>query len=426
VSWDRETWHEVEFNYSPSNPKSPPKFVSPYHPRGDQAVIYETFGLNPTSLISSMVGPWDPYSYGSQPAANVLLQRIVEGTGLDFMKGDVLRTRKEPPVMARISTVMLEPVTIEEHFKTGNWWKRSYIGPHAPPRELDPRFWEESWPEPEMWHYDAVFWRRRSKLRKLTEASQRGGEDPMKLALLEGPGLASADVERFWTELVPLLGGPGRESFDTLPDTVREVRKRFSRPELRQFHRLLGRFSLLLVARLEPLYLGRGLHPEIPAKTYFHLWMLVQQIIGNGREAYLAAMASPKAVALEELPKLTTETGLYALSVFRYESMVFEAQKLRLITAFSPPHDEEQKRRILHSTEEMTGFEQTIAKLAGAFSGFFTVMPTIRDNFKGPKFDQGYPELYPSFQQLESGEVIVRAHAKRPEGVTLPASAPAE
>ncbi|HVU03736.1 MAG TPA: lipase maturation factor family protein [Polyangiaceae bacterium] len=425
VTWDGETWHEVPFNYSPSNPKSAPKFIAPYHPRGDQAVIYETFGLNPTSLISSMVGPWDPYSYGSQPAANVLLQCILEGRGADFMQGDVLRAHEDPPKQARISTIMLEPCSLKEHLETGNWWKRSYIGPHAPPREKIPLFWEHSWPEPEMWHYDAIFWRKRSKLGKLMDRSRAGNEDPMALAIADSKGLSAEDAEKFWNELIPMVPSSVRETFDTLPDVVPAVRAKFDREQLWRFHRLLGRFSLLLVARLEPMYLGRGLHPEIPAKTYFHLWMLVQHVIANGREAYLAAMANPKSLAAE-LEHLKPESGLYLLSIFRYESMVFEAQKLRLITAFSPPHDEEQKQKVLHSTEHMSDFEKTIAKLASAFSGFFAVMPLIRDNFKGPRFDHGYPELYPSFQQLDSGEVVVRAKKSPPPGVTLPATNAAE
>jgi hypothetical protein len=422
VTWDEKEWHEVEFNYSPSNPSSPPKFVAPYHPRGDQAVIYETFGLNPTSLISSMVGPWDPYSYGSQPAANVLLQRITEGQGLDFMKGTVLRQHKEPPVAARISTVMLEPVGLAEHFKTGHWWKRTYIGPHAPPRKVDPRFWQDFLPDPETWHFDSIFWRRRSKLKGLMDRSLAGKEDPMALAISDSDGLTAADVEAFWAELLPLIGPGERDSFDTLPDVVPRVRERFDRGQLRALQRLLGRFSVLLVARLEPLYLGRGLSPEIPVKTYFHLWMLVQHIIGKGREAYLAAMADPRGV-VAELPNMTPASGLYLLSVFRYESMVFEAQKLRLITAFSAPHDAEAKLRVAHSAESMTGFEQKVAELAGAFSGFFAVMPVIRDSFKGPRFDSGYPELYPTFRQLDSGEVVVRGYTEAPDGVTLPGEA---
>jgi hypothetical protein len=274
-----------------------------------------------------------------------------------------------------------------------------------------------------MWHFDAIFWRRRSKLNVLMERSRAGKEDPMTLATFDSDGdLDASDVERFWTELIPMAfgaSGETRETFESLPDVVPAVRARFDRTQVRKLHRLLGRFSLLLVARLEPLYLGRGLHPEIPAKTYFHLWMLVQHVIGSGREAYLAAMADPKSVALE-LPKMTTQTGLYLLSIFRYESMVFEAQKLRLITAFSPPHDEAQKARIMRNKEAMSGFEQTLATLAESFSGFFSVMPDLRDNFKGPRFDQGYPELYPSFEQLDSGEVIIKAFRTPPEGVDLP------
>jgi hypothetical protein len=420
VTWDNQSWHEVDFHYSPSNAKSPPKFVAPHHPRGDQAVIYETFGLNPTSLISSMLGPWDPYSYGSQPAANTLVQRIVEGHGLAFLKGTVLKQQPTPPVAARISTVMLEPATLKEHFATGNWWRRSYIGPHAPPRGSDPRFWQDFLPEPEMWHFDAIFWRRRSKLAALMARSLQGQEDPMALALADAKDLGTADVERFWNEFIPMIDPVKRETFDSLPEVVALVRERFDRGQQRAFQRLLGRFSLLLIARLEPLYLGRGLKPLIPAQTYFHLWMLVQVIIGNGRDAYLRAMADPASVS-EGLAALTPQNGLYLLSIFRFESMVFEAQKLRLITAFSYPHDEEAKRALAYGTATMTGFQQTVARLAGAFSGFFTVMPYVRDNFKGPRFDQGFPELYPSFELLDSGEVAVRERKKPPAGTHVPA-----
>jgi hypothetical protein len=31
---------------------------------------------------------------------------------------------------------------------------------------------------------------------------------------------------------------------------------------------------------------------------------------------------------------------------------------------------------------------------------------------KGPRFDRGYPELYPIFQQLDSGAVVLRDYAK--------------
>ncbi|MDH5671939.1 MAG: lipase maturation factor family protein [Myxococcales bacterium] len=425
VTWDRESWHEVEFNFSPSSSKSPPKWVAPYHPRGDQAVIYETFGLNPTSLISSMVGPWDPYSYGTQPAANVLAQRIAEGSGTDFMKGTVLREHKQPPVAVRISTIMLEPTSLKEHRETGDYWKRSYIGPHLPPREVDPYFWQEFLPEPEMWHFEAIFWRKRSRFGKVMERARRGDEDPLALAVANGGDLSAADVELFWNEVVPMVGLEQRDDFDTLPDLVAELRQRYDRPTQRRLYRVLCRLSMVLTAKLEPLYLGRGLKPLIPAKTYFHLVMLTHHIIGKGRDAYLAACADPRSVA-EQLPELSTQTGLYYLGLFRFESLVFEAQKLRLITAIMPPHDAEEKRRMVEGTAELNDFEQLVARLAGAFSGFFDVMPVIRQSFKGPRFDQGYPELYPTFEQLETGEVMLQSLAEPPPGQTVPGGAPAE
>jgi hypothetical protein len=70
----------------------------------------------------------------------------------------------------------------------------------------------------------------------------------------------------------------------------------------------------------------------------------------------------------------------------------------------------------------MTEFERKLATAAEHTSGYFTVMPVIRDNFQGPRYDEGYPELYPSFKQLDSGEVVVDAHKEPPEGVVLPAT----
>lgn len=412
ATWDRKTWHEVDFNYSPSNTASPPKFVSPYHPRGDQAVIYETFGLNPTSLISGMVGPWDPYSYGTQPAANVLAQCIVEGRGEEFMaKGSALSQHKEPPVSARITTVMLDPLPLDEHKKTGHWWKRTVIGPHTPPWEHDPYFWDELLPEPEMWHFEAIFWRKCSRFGRVMERALEPNADPMMLALEDSP-MTAQDVDRFWNELVPLVAACDRSKLDTLPDAVDAYRARFSRPEQRALYRLVGRFSAFLVARIEPHYLGKGFSPAFKAQTYLHVWLLAQAVIGDGKDAYLAAFADPMSLA-ERAASFDVNHGLFMLGIFRFEALVFEAQKLRLITAIMPPHDEELKAAV-NRGEKMAPFERKIADFAEKFAGFFTVMRALRFAFKGPRFDRGFPENYPVFEQLDSGEVVLKKRREQP------------
>lgn len=422
VTWDKKTWHELRFQFSPSREDSPPRFVAPHHPRGDQAVIYDTFGLNPTSLVSSLLGSWDPYPFASRSPAAVFRQHLVEGRTLDFVYGDVLQAHAEPPKMARITTIMLEPVSLEEHRKTGKWWKRSYVGPHAPPREFDPNFWDDALAEPELWHFDAIFWRRRSRLGPLIERAKKGTEDPMSLALVEADGLTAEHVERFWNEFVPTLA-PVRDSLDTLPAFVAEFEQRFDRKTRRAFYRLLGRFSLLLVAKLEPHYLYKWLKPEIPVRTYFHLWMLAHYIIGHGRDAYRAAVADPMSVK-NYIPTLNHHNGLYALAIFRLEEMTFEAQKLRLMTSVLFPHDPEQKKALKEKIRAqdlaaMTSAERLFVRVTQTVSGFFNLLPELRENFKGPEFDLGYPELYPTFRELDSGEVVLRAYTHPEKGARV-------
>jgi hypothetical protein len=429
ASWDNQSWHELEYNFALSNPKSPPKFIAPYHPRGDQAVIYETFGLAPTGLLSGTMGPWDPYAFGTKPSAHVMAQRITDGNATDFVKSEALQKHGRPPQSVRISTVMLEPVSLKQHFATGDFWTRRYIGPHMPPRQHDPSLWEDFLPDPELWHFDSIMWRRRSRLKRLIDGALAGNEDPMKLVLAESDDLTAEDVERFWNELVPMIGDEQRRDFETLPDVVPAVRARYPRKQLRALNRVHARFSLMLVARWEPLYLGRMGKPLIPVDSYFHLWMLAHHIIGNGKDAFLAALANPMS-ANDILPQMTVQTGMYYFSLFRYENMIFDAQKVRLLASMSAPYDEDQKRALLEADRaSMSKFHRFGDTISRTFSGFYCIAPTILLNFKGPRFDQGYPELYPTFKQLPSGEIAIREYATPPAGGQLPAgpsSQPAE
>ena len=217
---------------------------------------------------------------------------------------------------------------------------------------------------------------------------------------------------------MPLIGGPVRTSFDTLPDVVQQVRTRFDRRRQRALYRLLDRFALILVARLEPLYLHRGFKPLIPVRTYFHLWMLAHHMIGCGRDAYLAAFARPESIK-SHIPDMTTQTGLYALAVFRLEEITFEAQKLRLIESMMYPHDPATKRanaeKLMQDTlDGFTPLERVFVRTSRSISGFFNIAPVVRESFKGPRFDHGYPERYPTFRELDSGEVVLLDQAEQP------------
>lgn len=417
VTWDRRHWEPIEFKYSPTQPASKPKFIAPHHPRGDQAVIYDTFGLNPTSLVSAMLGPWDPYYFAAGLPAKAFCQAMTEGRAHELTKDGPLQAHATPPIAARITTIMLEPVSLEEHRRTGNYWKRTYIGPHVPAHDHDPEFWQGRLGEPELWHFEAIFWRRRSKLRVLIDRAQEGGHDPLELALFDG-ALTREDVALFWDVFVPMIGGETRTRFDTLPELRKQFEARFTRREQRALHRLLGRFSLILVSQLEPRYLHHGSKPEIPVNTYFQLWMLVHHIIGCGKDAYLAACADPR-LANEYIPQMTSQTGLFALALFRFDELTFEAQKMRLVSAFVHPHDPAKKQLMAEKFKnrdfaDLPKPDQFFVRVVQRVSGFYNVVSDLRDQFMGPAFDRGYPELYPTFEELPDGNVVLKHYAPRP------------
>jgi hypothetical protein len=240
------------------------------------------------------------------------------------------------------------------------------------------------------------------------------------LAAADPNEIDASDVERFWNELVPKIVGENRKSLDTLPDVVPAAKAHFGRKGWRAQQRLHGRFSLMLVAKLEPLYLGRMSKVLIPVKTYFHLWMLAAHIIGKGKDAYLAALADPMSV-VKDVPEMNVHTGLYYLSMFRVEAMTMDVQKMRLLQIVSAPYDYDKKQAFLASTEaDWPAVPRTLHSLAQTMSGYYCVAMDLVDQMKGPRFDKGQPELYPSFRELESGEVVVRGYAEVPPGVKVP------
>jgi hypothetical protein len=235
---------------------------------------------------------------------------------------------------------------------------------------------------------------------------------PDTLVLEDAEGLTGGDVERFWSDLLPLFRGAMRQSFDTLPDAVQALHARFDRRERRAQARLLGRYAACLVARFEPLYLYRGHSPLLSVPTYFHLWMLAHHVIGCGPEAYHQDFEEPLR-AREHVRNLTPETGLYALGLFRYDAFRFEAQKLRLIQAFTYPHDRESKlslaRRLrTRDFAALPAAERFAFRVAFRVSGYFHVLSALRDAFRGPRFEGEHPERYPSFVEDESGEIRSR------------------
>ena len=208
-----------------------------------------------------------------------------------------------------------------------------------------------------------------------------------------------------------------RTSFDTLPDVVpTRCASASIGPSVARCTGCSAVSACCSWRALEPLYLGRGLRPLDAGADVFPS-LDGGRSTSSAKGARRTSRRSPtrRVRSPPRSPHSPRRRGCTTSAIFRFESMCFEAQKLRLVSAISPPHDEAAKARIAHSTEHMTDFEKKVVALSQAFSGFFAVMPFLRDAFKGPRFDQGYPELLPTLRTARVGRGR-RAQPPHPSG----------
>jgi hypothetical protein len=117
---DGRAWREYLFNYKPSRPEDPPRWVAPYQPRLDWQMWFAALGRPPAWF-------------------RVLLQRLLEGSP------DVLRLLgpnpfpDHPPRYVRALLYDYRMTDIETKRRTGAWWRRKLIGTYFPTSTLASR-----------------------------------------------------------------------------------------------------------------------------------------------------------------------------------------------------------------------------------------------------------------------------------------------
>jgi hypothetical protein len=399
VSYDGRTWHECRFKYCPTQPDSPPRFAVPHHPRGDQAMVYETFGIGDCSVVfHAMVGSGNVYNHNEFPPAINFAQRILEGEPMarHFMQFPEAPDRT-PPKLVRATVQMLERTSIAEVRQSGRWWSRTRIGPHLPETALCPEAWTLQYPDPELWHWDAIAWVKRSRLNSVLERAL-GPERARELVLVDAEGLGAQDVEAFWRDFVPALAKFPRDDWTGIAAFRDELIEKYTRDGLRRFQRIHGRLSFMLLERMAPFFNGHLFRPKLPAKTHFHLGMLSSEVILDGEQAYDAAWADPMMLA-ERAARVSPASGLFMTALFRLDVVIFEAQKLRLIFAIAEPAG----RRMSPAAQR---FEQRLLGIAEHLFGAVDVQAFLRQELKGPAYERGIPERYPHFVVSSTAEIV--------------------
>jgi hypothetical protein len=405
VTWDDVEWHELEHRYWPTREDSAPRYCAPHHERFDQAVVYEGLGLNEMSIYRGAIGRWDPYGHGGVSAPQRFMHRVLAGTApSDRFYDRSLERQRGAPKRIRVRTHILEPASRAEHAATGRWWKRTLIGPHFPPQRLEDMFVDHPLPPPELWHFEDVYWLDRSELGRTMKRVARG-EDPHRCLAADAPAL-STELDAFWNELVPWVAARNRSSFTGLRRDVEALRARYGRERLYAFERITGRYSAMLFARLEPLFnqddLGKTLRREPTAlgvPSLYELRLLTHHIIAEGRAAYDAVIADPNSVRAHA-ERVDMFTAHSFLALFRYEALIYQSQKLRLLEVVTKvrgrPEPSERQRAARAKNEAIgkRGF------------GVLSVAEFLRVQFTEAEHVLDVPERYPQFEFTPEAEVV--------------------
>ncbi|MGA8492411.1 MAG: lipase maturation factor family protein [Terriglobales bacterium] len=130
-SEDGQTWEAYPFRYKPQDPSKPPGIYAPYQPRFDW------------NLWFASLGSWREYPIVLSTEIRLLSNDsdvVALFAGNPFPHG--------PPRQVRAVLWRYWFTTMDEKRKTGDWWRRQFLGLYAPAIERDPdgRIRAVEWP----------------------------------------------------------------------------------------------------------------------------------------------------------------------------------------------------------------------------------------------------------------------------------------
>lgn len=258
---DGVCWHAFEYRYTMTHGHSRPRFVAPHHPRLDHLAFYEAVGVDGSGYLS-VLSFSDPYRHTRVCMLDLAVQRLVErGSVMPRLLGSH-PSALLPPKMARVSMFRATPASRSEFVASGRRWQVERVGEHVAPSGGESHVYEAWLPPPELYHFEAVRWRKRA---------------------LECEAVSRAGYESFWQEFLPFVhdahrrarqGGiipegsivAGRSagcsgssatppwSWIHVPAIAVELRRRYTPRQLRAFQRTMGKLTTVALARLDAVF----------------------------------------------------------------------------------------------------------------------------------------------------------------------------
>ncbi|MDB4991321.1 MAG: symbB, partial [Myxococcaceae bacterium] len=325
-SMDGKEWKAYGYKYLPTTATGKLPIVAPHHPRFDQALHYCAIGIHDGSFFNSLIGDGTPYlGYLRTSWLERVSQRLLLND--EDAKGEFgsVPFPDQPPKLIRVSAYALAPTRIEEYKQSGQRWRVRRIGTMVNARGIQPWVEEQAVPQPELFHVDFVHYKKRAQpLREMVHAHATGQAPDQ--AVLAASDLTAEEVARFWSEFVPAVN-EHRGDWARVSEHALALQERFGAVAIYRFERLLMRFSWLLRMHTEDHFV-RGLAPKIELLSNWRYEMLLQEIIVDGRDAYLEVLKQPSHAA-ERATRTTDETQLWTLAMVRYDMMIFHIRTFR-------------------------------------------------------------------------------------------------
>lgn len=346
-------WQQYEYKFMATHEYSVPRIVAPYHPRLDHAVFYDSYGTNDANFSWSLIGGGIPYEFAHTTGMESIMQRLLEG---DPMVQNLFRKlpfgKQSPPKWVRIYFYRFQPVSMAERRQTGKWWHRTPVGVHLPPKTLNENYYTERAIQPELFHWDAVFWKDAStSIRLLQQTALTQSISAIYAAAVKD---VRVDISFFWDEFQPFIEAE-KMDWDRLPQIRQALTKRYSFTELKMFELIWSRLSLQLEILLRPHFLQQK-EPGIPIDNYFIFGLYIHHIIAKGKMAYERIVTDPKEVNAY-ISDFNPEKAFYGYAVFWYDTLVFQSRKIRLA----------KRMGTLENQKELPGFVRLLDFLSTQF-----------------------------------------------------------
>jgi hypothetical protein len=319
-SHDGVHWEAYRFRYMPTSARERAPFVAPYHPRLDQATYNPALCAFDASYYAIAIGDGTPYVAATSSSwLDRMGQRLLEDDPLVARLMGHNPFAGRPPKFVRVAAVAMTPTRYSEMRATGIWWHVQRLGVMVPARGRESWPFPLQFPVPELFHPDWVGYKRRSaSLRALGRALAAGVEPDV--AVREQSDLSADEVRRFWEEVVPFLA-ESRGDMARLHERAQALRERYGVEQLQRFERILERFGWMLRLRTERHHIGSA-EPKLPATlSNFRYHLLLLEMVGDGREAYLELLAHPEQV-VARAERSSDARQIWTLYMFRYDIMM--------------------------------------------------------------------------------------------------------